>query len=101
MSHPMPQLKPSELADLVNYTLQLPVRSLSKTILEPAIDGFIPATWGIKARGRIERWLDEELGKAGILAAARPKGFPGRHLTPPSELRRHLPRTAEYRRFAA
>ena len=84
------RLQPHQLADLLNYALGLPLRMGTRTIVKPAFDPFIPATWGMKARGKTERWLEAVLGIAARDSKPKDPHDRGIKARPPFELDRYL-----------
>jgi hypothetical protein len=64
-------LTASQLADLVNYALGLPVKLGQRTILEPAIHPCVVSTWNWKQRVKCELWCEEVLRLEGLIAGEK------------------------------
>jgi hypothetical protein len=66
-------LTAAQLADLVNYTLGLPVKLGDRRILEPAMDPCLLSGWSMteKARHRAELWCLHVLLELGVFPRER------------------------------
>lgn len=98
---PAERLKRSQLTDLVNYALELPVRlGYRGAIVHPAIDRCVVESWPRKRRDQVQIWSELQLRKDGIFGPIPPRGVgrrPGCSGIPPEVERWVISR----RRFAA
>jgi hypothetical protein len=95
------RLTTSQLTDLVNYTLELPVRlGYRGCVVHPAVDCCVVRSWPRKRMDQVQVWCELQLRKDGIFGPIPPTAVgrrPGCSVIPPEVARWMISR----RRYAA